>query len=156
MPVERYLTIERRMAVPRAAVWRAWRDYATEWFCPPPWKAPEVEYELRPGGRSHVRMVGPDGEDMTMTGVVLEVVEGARVVTTDAFAPGWLPQTPFMTAITEFADDDGGGTLYRATARHWTAEAKAQHAAMGFHDGWGAVAAQLEAVARRLHEGEAR
>jgi uncharacterized protein YndB with AHSA1/START domain len=102
-----------------------------------------------------VRMVGPDGEDMALTGVVLEAVEGERVVTTDAFAAGWVPQTPFMTAITEFADD-GDGTFYRATARHWTAEAKAQHEAMGFHDGWGKVAGQLEAVARRLHEGAAR
>lgn len=150
---EHDLVIERRMAVPRAAVWRAWTGHGTEWFCPPPWKAPEVEYDLRPGGRSHVRMVGPDGEDMELTGVVLEVVEGERIVTTDAFAAGWVPQTPFMIAITEFADD-GEGTLYRATARHWTAEAKAQHEAMGFHDGWGKVAEQLEAVAKRLHEGD--
>ncbi|PCD04557.1 ATPase [Sphingomonas spermidinifaciens] len=149
---EHDLVIERRMAVPRAAVWRAWRDHATEWFCPLPWKAPEVEYDLRPGGRSHVRMVGPEGEDMVLTGVVLEAVEGERVVTTDAFAPGWVPQTPFMIAITEFLVD-GDGTLYRATARHWTEEAKAQHEAMGFHEGWGTVAGQLEAVAKRLHEG---
>ncbi|WP_315761934.1 SRPBCC family protein [Sphingomonas sp. Y38-1Y] len=149
------LTIERRMAVPRAAVWRAWRDHATEWFCPPPWKAPEVEYNLRPGGRSHVRMVGPAGEDMVLTGVVLEAVEGERVVTTDAFAEGWLPRTPFMVAITEFADD-GEGTIYRATARHWSEEARAQHEAMGFHEGWGKVAEQLEAVARRIHQGETR
>lgn len=147
------LVIERRMAVPRAAVWRAWTQHRPEWFCPPPWQAPEVEYDLRPGGRSHVRMVGPEGEDVTMIGVVLEVVEGERIVTTDAFAPGWVPQTPFMTAIVEFSDD-GEGTLYRATARHWTVEAKAQHEAMGFHDGWGKVAEQLEAVAKRLHEGE--
>lgn len=150
---EHDLVIERRMAVPRAAVWRAWTAHGPEWFCPPPWKAPEVEYDLRPGGRSHVRMVGPDGEDMVLSGVVLEAVEGERVVTTDAFAVGWVPQTPFMIAITEFADDGAGGTLYRATARHWTAEAKAQHEAMGFHEGWGKVAEQLEAVARRLDEG---
>jgi uncharacterized protein YndB with AHSA1/START domain len=149
---EHDLVIERRMAVPRAAVWEAWTKHGTEWFCPPPWKAPEVEYDLRPGGRSHVRMVGPDGEDMVLTGVVLEVVEGERVVTTDAFAAGWVPQAPFMVAITEFADD-GAGTLYRATARHWSEEAKAQHEAMGFHEGWGKVAEQLEAVAKRLHEG---
>lgn len=146
------LTVERRMAVPREAVWRAWRDHATEWFCPPPWQAPEVEYDLRPGGRSHVRMVGPEGEDMTMLGVVLEAVPGERVVVTDAFAPGWVPQAPFMVAVTTFADDGEGGTLYRAAARHWSADAMQQHEAMGFHDGWGQVAAQLEAVAQRLHQ----
>jgi uncharacterized protein YndB with AHSA1/START domain len=143
------LTIERRMAAPREAVWRAWSEHATEWFCPLPWKAPEVEYDLRPGGQSRVRMVGPEGEEMTLVGVVLEAVPGERVVTTDAFAPGWVPQEAFIVAITEFADD-GDGTLYRATARHWSEAALKQHEAMGFHEGWSKVAEQLEEVAKRI------
>ncbi|GAA0732826.1 SRPBCC family protein [Sphingomonas japonica] len=143
------LTIERRMAVPRDAVWRAWTEHATEWFCPLPWKAPEVEMDLRPGGISRVRMVGPEGEEMNLTGVILEVVPGERVVSTDAIAPGWVPQTAFMISVTEFIAD-GDGTLYRASARHWTDEARQQHEAMGFHEGWGKVAEQLEAVARRI------
>jgi uncharacterized protein YndB with AHSA1/START domain len=49
-------------------------------------------------------------------------------------------------AVTEFIEE-GGKTRYRATARHWTAEAKAQHEAMGFTDGWGAVADQLADLA---------
>jgi uncharacterized protein YndB with AHSA1/START domain len=143
------LKIERRMDVSRAAVWRAWTEHATEWFCPPPWRAPEVEMDLRPGGASRVRMVGPAGEDMTFTGVILEVVPGERVVSTDAFAPGWVPQPAFMVSITEFMDD-GAGTLYRATARHWSDESLKQHEAMGFHDGWAKGAEQLETVAKRI------
>ena len=45
---------------------------------------------------------------------------------------------------------EGTGTRYRAAARHWTAADCETHRAMGFEDGWLAVAAQLEAVARRL------
>ena len=41
-------------------------------------------------------------------------------------------------------------TRYTATARHWTADAKAQHEAMGFEAGWGASADQLVEVARQI------
>ncbi|MBL8953722.1 MAG: hypothetical protein JNK82_23305 [Myxococcaceae bacterium] len=33
---------------------------------------------------------------------------------------------------------------------HWTAEAKKQHEAMGFAEGWGLCAKQLEALAKTL------
>lgn len=143
------LTIERHIAAPPEAVYRAWTEHTSEWFTPPPWKTAEVELELRAGGKFRSRMLGPDGEDMDHTGVFLEVIPNQRIVSTDAFAPGWQPQGPFMVAITEFIAD-GDGTLYRATARHWTAEARDQHQAMGFEQGWGTAAEQLEAVARRI------
>jgi len=48
--------------------------------------------------------------------------------------------------------DLGDKTGYRAGARHWTREAMEQHRAMGFEEGWGICAGQLEQVARRLAE----
>jgi uncharacterized protein YndB with AHSA1/START domain len=103
-----------------------------------------IEEDLRPGGRSAVQMFGPNGEETgPMEGVFLEVVPGERVVTTDAYAAGWVPQTPFLTAIWTFADE-GGGTRFTATARHWDAEAKARHEEMGFHPGWDEMAAQYK------------
>ena len=50
-----------------------------------------------------------------------------------------------MIGIWEIAPENGG-TRYTATARHWTAEAKAQNEAMGFHAGWSAAADQLAAL----------
>jgi uncharacterized protein YndB with AHSA1/START domain len=46
------LTIARRLAAPRAAVWAAWADprRLEEWFCPRPWRAEVRAFELRPGG----------------------------------------------------------------------------------------------------------
>jgi uncharacterized protein YndB with AHSA1/START domain len=35
-------------------------------------------------------------------------------------------------------------------ARHWSAEDLRSHEQMGFHDGWGKAADQLEALARTL------
>ena len=92
---------------------------------------------------------GPEGETMPLEGVYLAVEPGRRVVSTDALDADWNPRTPFMVRIDDFTAE-GAGTRYTATARHWTAEARDQHLAMGFEAGWGASAEQLAEVARRL------
>jgi uncharacterized protein YndB with AHSA1/START domain len=143
------LSITRLIDAPGDVVWRAWTEHGNEWFCPRPWRAEVEVQELRAGGRSKLTMYGPDGEVMPHEGVFLEVVPGRRIVSTDAFTAGWVPAGPFMLRIDEFADE-GGKTRYTATARHWTAEAAEQHAAMGFEAGWGAAADQLAEVAERL------
>jgi uncharacterized protein YndB with AHSA1/START domain len=73
-------------------------------------------------------------------------------VFTDAFVGDWVPGKgkPFMVGDIRFTDAPGGGTLYRAMARHWSAEDLKAHEQMGFHDGWGKAADQLEALARTL------
>lgn len=143
---EHELSVTCHIAAPRERVWKMWVDRKEDWFCPKPWRAEVIEEDLRPGGRSAVRMFGPDGEDTgPMEGVFLEVVLGETVVTTDAYASGWVPQTPFLTAIWQFADE-GEGTRFTATARHWDAEAKAKHETMGFHPGWDQMMAQLQAL----------
>ncbi|MFL0413149.1 SRPBCC family protein [uncultured Sphingomonas sp.] len=143
------LRITRLIDAPVSTVWRAWTDHFTEWFVPRPWTVELVEMDLRPGGRSAMIMRGPDGEENPSEGVYLEVVPEQRIVSTDAFAPGWVPQGPFMLRIDEFADE-GGNTRYNAIARHWTEDARDQHAAMGFEPGWNAATDQLEEVVRRI------
>lgn len=143
------LSITRLIDAPREAVWRAWTDHLAEWWCPKPWTVEIIEQDMRAGGRSAMVMRGPNGEEMPQEGVFLEVVPGEKVVFTDAFAHGWLPRGPFMVATMTFADEDGK-TRYTASARHWTAEAYQQHEAMGFTNGWGKVAEQLEEVATRI------
>lgn len=140
------LSVSRFIAAPPMHVYRTWTERLTEFFTPPPWTVPHVALDLRPGGRFDVTMRGPDGTEQVHSGVFLEVVPGERLVSTDAFAPGWLPRPAFLVSITTFAPE-GNGTRYIATARHWNAEACAQHAAMGFTTGWGTVADQLATLA---------
>ena len=147
------LVLERRLAAPRGAVWRCWTEPALleRWFTPAPWTTHDVALDLRPGGAFSMTMRGPEGEAHDNAGVYLEVVPQTRVVFTDAYRTAWEPSTkPFFTAVVTFADAAEGGTDYRARALHWTAKDRADHEAMGFHDGWGAAAAQLEALAAGL------
>lgn len=143
------LKIERLIDAPVAVVWEAWTAHYAEWFAPRPWTVEVIENDLRPGGRCAMVMRGPDGEEMPSDGVYLEVTPQRRIVSTDAFLPGWIPAGPFMVRIDAFADE-GGQTRYTAIARHWTQEARDQHADMGFETGWNAATDQLEEVVARL------
>jgi uncharacterized protein YndB with AHSA1/START domain len=152
-PPERELVLRRLLDAPRDKVWRCWSEPALvkEWFCPKPWTAARAEIDLRPGGASLIVMRSPQGEEFPNPGVYLEVVPMEKIVATDAYRRAWIPSDkPFMTAIITFADAPGGKTDYVARARHWSAEDRAAHEKMGFHDGWGQCAAQLEALARSI------
>lgn len=146
------LVLDRHLAAPPAALWRCWIEPALieRWFTPAPWTTHDVELDLRAGGAFAMTMRGPDGEAHPNAGVYLEVVPSARLVFTDAYVAAWTPSAkPFFTAIVTF-EPEGDGTRYVARARHWSAVDRAQHEAMGFHDGWGKGADQLEALARSL------
>lgn len=140
------LAIERTIAARPETVFRVWTERLEEWWAPKPWTTRLIAQDLRPGGRSAMVMTGPDGTSSAMEGVVLECIQNERIVLTDAFTEGWVPQAAFMTAVFTFVAD-GAGTRYRAAARHWDAAARDRHEAMGFSVGWRAVADQLAALA---------
>ena len=134
-------------------LFKAWTTPALypEWFCPKPWRAEVTRMDLRPGGGNEIMMYGPDGETHPNSGVYLEIEPGKKLVFTDAYTEGWIPNpNAMMTAVITFEPQADGKTLYLARVGHPSVEAKTQHETMGFHDGWGVVAQQLEAVARTL------
>jgi uncharacterized protein YndB with AHSA1/START domain len=55
-----------------------------------------------------------------------------------------------VTAILLLEDAPGGGTTYTAIARHRNSESRKTRDDMGFFDGWGTVATQLEVYAKGL------
>ncbi len=105
-----------------------------------------------PAGGSNITMRSPEGQEFPNKGQYLEVIPGKKLVFTDAFTGDWVPgeNTPFMTAYLTFEDAGNGKTKYTARARHWSADAKAQHEQMGFIPGWTIVAKQMEALAQTL------
>jgi uncharacterized protein YndB with AHSA1/START domain len=148
------LSITRTIAAPRAAVWRCWTEpeLLKRWYCPKPWQVTEASLDLRPGGRMNTVFEGPDGERHDNKGIFLEIVPMERLIFTDAFTEGFMPKdgAPFMTGSVHLSDAPDGGTVMRWGGHHWTADDKAKHEAMGFHDGWNAAATQLDELAQEI------
>ncbi|MBT2186614.1 SRPBCC domain-containing protein [Sphingobium nicotianae] len=137
------LSVTTHIAAPPDKVWDILTTRQEEWWCPKPWRVEIVEQDWRSGGRAAMTIHGPNGEVMPQECVFLEVVPGERYVVTDAFTTGWKPAGPFMVGIWEIAPE-GEGTRYTGSALHWTRDAYEQHKAMGFSEGWSAVAQQLK------------
>jgi len=153
--------LERTLDAPVDLVWKAYTDpqHLKQWFAPKPYEISEIELDLKPGGIFRFRMVGPDGFDTGhgTPGCVLEVVEGRKLVWTSALGPGFRPNEAGegcesfpMTAVITFADAGDGKTAYKAVALHKDVADKEAHDNMGFEDGWGTTARQLEELARSL------
>ena len=146
------LVLERKLDATPEQLFRCWTEpeLIKQWFVPRPWTIASAEMDVRPGGSSLVVMRDPEGKDYPNPGLFLEVVKNEKIVFTDAYTAAWVPsEKPFMTAIVTF-EDEGGKTRYTARARHWTMEDKDAHEKMGFHEGWGQCADQLEEVAKGL------
>ena len=149
------LSLTRVYDVSPEKVWRAWTEpgLLQQWFVPKPWRISKVDHELRPGGRALVVMQDPEGNEYPNDGVYLEVVPHRKLVTTNAFTPGWQPADPQpikMIAIVTFEPEGEGKTRYTARALHWSAADRETHEKMGFHEGWGICADQLGELLARI------
>jgi uncharacterized protein YndB with AHSA1/START domain len=139
------LSITRYIDAPPEKVWDVMANRQEEWWCPKPWYVKIDHQDRRPGGTCEMTMYGPDNEVSPHNGIYLAYDEGRRFVTTDAVTGDLQPSGPFMIGIWEVAPE-GEGTRYTATARHWTEETCKQHEEMGFAEGWGACADQLQEI----------
>jgi len=155
------LVLERTLNAPIDLVWEAYTkpEHLKRWFAPRPYEITELELDLRPGGIFRFRMVGPDGFDTGhgTPGCVLEVIDRKKLTWTSALGPEFRPnemgegcESFPMTAVVTFEDASGGRTAYKAVALHKDAADRDTHEKMGFHDGWGTVATQLEELAATL------
>jgi len=147
------MSLTRLLDAPADKLYRCWTtpELIKQWFAPKPYTTPIAEVELKVGGRNNIVMRSPEGQDIPCPGTYLELVANRKIVFTDAFTGDWCPRegAPFMVAIVTF-EPEGDKTRYTATVRHWTEEDRAKHEQMGFHQGWGQCADQLEALAKTI------
>ena len=96
-------------------------------------------------------MASPDGNEFPNPGIFLDVVPNEKLVFTDAYTEAWEPSAkPFMTVALTFEDEGKDKTRYIARVKHWSVADREEHEKMGFHEGWGICADQLEELAARL------
>lgn len=146
------LVLTREINAPRDVLYMCWTtpEHLVHWFVPKPHKVTACELDVRPGGACNTTF-DVDGNIIENKGVFLEVIPNQKIVFSDTYSVGWRPAAePFMTAIVTFEDIGDGRTRYTAVARHRNADTANTHKTMGFYDGWGAAATQLEEYARGL------
>jgi uncharacterized protein YndB with AHSA1/START domain len=123
------------------------------WFSPAPYTTVESEIDLRPGGTFRNVVRSPEGEETTVAGCYLDVVEGERLVWTSVLGPGYRPALdsfdPPFTAVISLSPTSTG-TTYRALVVHGSPEHASRHDEMGFRDGWSAAWDQLVTVVHEL------
>jgi uncharacterized protein YndB with AHSA1/START domain len=161
MADETDLVLERILDAPLELVWKAYTDpeHMKQWWAPRPYETPEVDIDWRPGGIFHFVMAGPDDFREDSAGCVLEYVANERVTWTSVLGSGFRPndlsrkdgcEAFAFTAVITFADAGNGRTAYKAVALHKNSADRDTHEKMGFQEGWGTCAAQLEEVAKAL------
>ncbi len=72
LPMQREVVLTRRLAAPRALVFRAFTDPAhlARWWGPQGFTTPVVEIDLTLGGALTIVMQSPDGQRYPMTGTI--------------------------------------------------------------------------------------
>jgi uncharacterized protein YndB with AHSA1/START domain len=140
------LETSRIIRAPRQRIWNAWvdRERLAQWWIPRPAICRVAALDLRPGG-AFVTEMSEGGRPFGphLSACFLEIVPQERIVFTDVLTAGFRPATNgFVTAVITFRDHPDG-TAYSALAMHKDRSDRDRHEELGFHEGWGTVAAQL-------------
>ena len=109
------LSITRRFAAPREAVFNAWTDPGelTQWFGPAGVRVRDVEVDLRPGGHYSMMFTGSHGIH-SVSGVYSEVKPPERLVFTWIWGDGEIAGVEMQVTI-DFEETKDGGTLLTLT-----------------------------------------
>ncbi|HVY32790.1 MAG TPA: SRPBCC domain-containing protein [Caulobacteraceae bacterium] len=135
--LERELVLTRRIAAPRALVFRAWTDpeHLMRWWGPKMFTTPECQIDLRPGGALLIVMQDPAGQRYPMTGQVLSLdPPRAFSFSFTASHPATGPALEGVTAIVLTEQD--GQTELTVTARARGLIPEAAMMLSGMQAGW--------------------
>jgi uncharacterized protein YndB with AHSA1/START domain len=140
--------IERTMAAPPAAVYRAWLepDLVRQWMCPGDFEATDIQIDARVGGRYRVAHALGGSEAGGFLSEILELVPDRRLVFRWGFAgPQWAegPVYDSLLTVTFEATADGGTLLTLVHERLDDLAAAMPEAARLVGPGWEEVLGKL-------------
>ena len=150
-PSDREVVITRVVDAPRELVWKVWTnpDHIRHWMSGREgWTMPICEMDLRPGGKWRYVWRMPNGGEMTLAGVVREIVPPTRLVTTERWGPEW-PETLNTLTLTEARDL----TTITITVLYPSLAARDAALKSGMKDGMDITFATLDALLRTLKGG---
>lgn len=152
---DRVLVITRTFDAPRGLVWKAFADpyHLAQWWGPKGYTNPVCELDFRIGGHWHNVMRAPDGTELPVDSVFIEIVPPERIVYRNAPPKGEVwgdnPPPSFIRTIT-FEEADGR-TILTIRAEFDSAEDKQNAMRRGFVEG---TNSSLDKLAELLAKGE--
>ncbi len=137
------LVLTRSFDAPRALVFRAWTDPTdlAQWWGPHGFQTTIHEMTVKPGGRWHYSMRGPDGHDYPFDGVYIEIVEPERLV-----FDGNINGSPEQRVWTEVSFAERGGKTEITVRQLYSFESAATR---GAPIGWSQQLDRLEEFVTR-------
>lgn len=126
------LSITRRFAAPREAVFRAWTDPGelAQWFGPAGVTVREVEVDLQPGGHYSLTMIG-DNNVHALSGVYSEVKSPERLAFSWIWGDGEIAGVEMLVTI-DFEETKDGGTLLTLTHERLPSPLAREHHEQGW------------------------
>ena len=147
-PTDREVVVTRVVDAPRRLVFAAWTDptHIPNWLLGPAgWTMPVCELDLRPGGAWRYVWRKSDGSELTMGGLVREVMPPERLVTTERWGPEW-PETVNTLTLLE----SGGRTTITLTITYPSKAARDAALETGMKGGMDESFARLDRLVRTL------
>jgi uncharacterized protein YndB with AHSA1/START domain len=138
----------RVLDAPRKVVWDAWTNpkHIPMWLLGPEgWTMPVCELDLRVGGKWRYVWRKGDGSEMTLTGVVKEVMPPEKLVMTESWGEPW-PETLNTLVLKE----EAGQTHVTLTVTYPTKEARDAALKTGASDGMDQGFARLDKLLKTL------
>jgi len=139
------LVIVREFDAPRDLVWSVWTEprHIEKWWGPRGFDTRVVELNLTVGGVMRYVMIGPDGTEYPVSGVIKEMDPPNVIVSTDEFDEGFEElaaekgiDLPTGIIATARFDDLGTRTRLTLSLSHPTPEDRKKHEDMGVVAGW--------------------
>jgi len=144
------IVMTRIFDAPRSLVFDAWTkpELLQRWLgVHSGWTMPVCEVDLRVGGAYRYVWRGPDGMEMGVSGVFLEVVVPERIVTTEKFDQAWYPGGALVTHVLTEHD---GRTTCTINLRYDSTEARDAVLASPMESGFGAGCMKLDELLASL------
>jgi uncharacterized protein YndB with AHSA1/START domain len=121
---DREVVMTRRFDAPREMVFACYTrpELVRRWLLGPPgWSMPICQIDLRVGGKYRYVWHGPDGSEISVDGVIREIVAPERLVSTELYDEDW---TGGETLSTIALSEEGDGTGLTHTVRYRSQEAR--------------------------------
>lgn len=120
------LTIVRKLKAAPEKVWRALTqpEALSQWFAPGAGFTTVAKADLRVGGRFHLVVTAPNGDEHDVSGIYREIAPGIRLVHTWAWKS--TPERESLVTI-ELRAADGGTELTLRHEQFFDAEARDKH-----------------------------